>query len=423
HNNQVPSQVSPTTYRAKPTATRTHVPSLAMLASRVLHFRTSLSTSTATAATATTTATRKSRHILKSIYAAEREEGMGATVRRSLGTIQQRHDDPFLLLDEFWVGSRGGFPDHPHRGFETVTYLFRGQMQHEDFAGHEGTIGPGDLQWMTAGRGVVHCEMPVSAVNRNDNNNKGQAGAGTGTGTGAGANTTLRPSQDPEATHGLQLWVNLSKSDKRCDPAYQDLRDDQIPRARPQDGVEVKVIAGEAHGIKSKVYTRTPTMYLDYRMQKHQTVEQAVPRDYSGFVYMLSGKAFFGGEEGAISTNNNAEKNKKAEVDLSRNHAVINTTPEQPFKGQAHQALILSRGDNDNETDHLRIKTTDQEAHFVILLGKPLKEPIVMDRLFIMNTQEETQQALQDFRESKNGFERAKEWRSKIAPKGYRLKF
>lgn len=401
-----------------------------MLASRVLHFRTSLSklsTSTTSASTAPITATRKSRHVLKSIYAAEREEGMGATVRRSLGTIQQRHDDPFLLLDEFWVGSRGGFPDHPHRGFETVTYLFQGQMQHEDFAGHKGTIGPGDLQWMTAGRGVVHCEMPVSAVARNDNSNKIQAGTGTGTGAGtragAGASATLRPSQDPEATHGLQLWVNLSKSDKGCDPAYQDLRDDQIPRARPQDGVEVKVIAGEAHGIKSKVYTRTPTMYLDYRMQKHQTVEQAVPKHYSGFVYMLSGEAYFGGDEGATSTSNNEEKNKIAEVDLSRNHAVVNTTPEQPFKGQAHQALILSRGDDDDETDHLRIKTTDQGAHFVILLGKPLKEPIVMDRLFIMNTKEETQQALHDFREFKNGFERAKRWRSTIAPKGYSLKF
>ncbi|KAG9073047.1 hypothetical protein KI688_000829 [Linnemannia hyalina] len=386
-----------------------------MLASRALHFRTSLSTLSAAS-------TSRSRHVLKSIYAAEREEGMGATVRRSLGTIQQHHDDPFLLLDEFWVGSQGGFPDHPHRGFETVTYLFRGQMQHEDFAGHKGTIGPGDLQWMTAGRGVVHCEMPGSAVAATAAKGKidHQAGAGAGVSTSKDK-SSLRPSQDPEATHGLQLWVNLSQKDKRCDPAYQDLRDDQIPRAKPQNGVEVKVIAGEAHGVKSEVYTRTPTMYLDYRMRKNQTVEQAVPKDYSGFVYMLSGKAYFGGDKGLTRTidNNNGEENKKA-VDLLRNHAVVNSTPDQPFKGQAHQALILSRDDG---TDHLRIETTDEEAHFVILLGEPLKEPIVMDRLFIMNTKEETQQALQDFREAKNGFERAKEWRSTIAPKGYRLKF
>lgn len=389
---------------------------MTMLASRALHFRTSLSTLSAAAAASTS----KSRHVLKSIYAAEREEGMGATVRRSLGTIQQHHDDPFLLLDEFWVGSQGGFPDHPHRGFETVTYLFRGQMQHEDFAGHKGTIGPGDLQWMTAGRGVVHCEMPTSAVAAAATKGKidHQAGAGASAGKDK---SNLKPSQDPEATHGLQLWVNLSQKDKRCDPAYQDLRDDQIPRARPQDGVEVKVIAGEAHGIKSKVYTRTPTMYLDYQMKKNQRIKQAVPKDYSGFVYMLSGKAYFGGDKGSTRTtdNNNGEENKKA-IDLSRNHAVVNSTPDQPFKGQAHQALILSRGD---ETDHLRIETTDEEAHFVILLGEPLKEPIVMDRLFIMNTKEETQQAVQDFREAKNGFERAKEWRSTIAPKGYRLKF
>ncbi|KAG0278794.1 hypothetical protein BGZ95_003154 [Linnemannia exigua] len=413
-----------------------------MLASRVLRFRTSLpSLSSAAAArtttTTTTTTASNSRHVLKAIYAAEREEGMGATVRRSLGTIQQHHDDPFLLLDEFWVGSRGGFPDHPHRGFETVTYLFKGQMQHEDFAGHKGTIGAGDLQWMTAGRGVVHCEMPVSAVVARSKN---QSAGATGTGTGAGDKTSTssspipKPSQDPESTHGLQLWVNLSHNDKRCDPAYQDLRDDQIPRAHPQDGVVVKVIAGEAHGIKSKVYTRTPTMYLDYRMQRNQVVEQAVPEDYSGFVYMLSGKAYFGGEDGregrgiTATTDNDEVKDmdqdkdgKNKPIDLSKNHAFINTNPSIPFKGLPHQALILSRDDG---TTHLRIETKhDEEAHFVVLLGKPLKEPIVMDRLFVMNSKEETQQAYQDFRERKNGFERAKEWQSTIAPKGYRLKF
>ncbi|KAG0377752.1 hypothetical protein BGX24_005521 [Mortierella sp. AD032] len=402
-----------------------------MLASRVLRFRTSLPS-------LSSAATSKSRRVLKAIYAAEREEGMGATVRRSLGTIQQHHDDPFLLLDEFWVGSRGGFPDHPHRGFETVTYLFKGQMQHEDFAGHKGTIGPGDLQWMTAGKGVVHCEMPVSAVvARSHGQSAGATGAGTGAGAGVNTSTSspiVKPSQDPESTHGLQLWVNLSQNDKRCDPAYQDLRDDQIPRAHPQDGVVVKVIAGEAHGVKSKVYTRTPTMYLDYRMQRNQIVEQAVPEDYSGLVYMLSGKAYFGSgdgrEGGAISatTDNDEVKDKDQDksgknepIDLSKNHAVINTTPSIPFKGLPHQALILSRDDG---TTHLRIETkNDEEAHFVVLLGKPLKEPIVMDRLFIMNSKEETQQAYLDYRERRNGFEKAKEWKSTIAPKGYRLKF
>ncbi|KAF9111554.1 hypothetical protein BGW39_004332 [Mortierella sp. 14UC] len=167
-------------------------------------------------------------------------------------------------------------------------------------------------------------------------------------------------------------------------------------------------------------------MYLDYRMQKNQVVEQPVPHDYSGFVYMLSGKAYFGGEEGAISTTDEdngegKDKDRKKPTDLSKNHVTTNTTPSIPFKGLPHQALILSRDDG---TTHLRIETTnDEEAHFVVLLGKPLEEPIVMDRLFVMNSKEETQQALEDFREKKNGFERAKEWRSTIAPKGYRLKF
>ncbi|KAI7823299.1 RmlC-like cupin domain-containing protein [Gamsiella multidivaricata] len=301
------------------------------------------------------------RHILKSIYAAERPEGMGAIVRRSLGTREIRHHDPFLLLDEFWVNSKGGFPDHPHRGFETVTYMLSGQMQHEDFSEHKGTIGPGDLQWMTAGRGIVHCEMPVKDTDETEN-----------------------PQGTDKATaHGLQLWVNLSHKDKSCDPQYQDLRDHHIPRANPGNGVEAKVIAGEAHGVKSKVYTRTPTMYLDYKLKENRSVEVAVPKGYAGFIYMLSGKAYFG-------------------------------------DGLPHHALILSQ---DDKSDTLQIQTKDEDAHFVVLAGQPLKEPVVQDRLFVLNSMQEVQQTVEDFRQFKNGFENAKEWRSAIGPKGYRLKF
>ncbi|KAG0209143.1 hypothetical protein BGX28_010523 [Mortierella sp. GBA30] len=341
------------------------------------------------------------RHVLKSIYAAERPEGMGAIVRRSLGTIQMHHHDPFLLLDEFWVGSKDGFPDHPHRGFETVTYLFNGHLQHEDFAGHKGTIGPGDLQWMTAGRGIVHAEMPVkeSKEHRSDG-------------------TSAIDSKDSLTAHGLQLWVNLSHKDKSCDPQYQDLRDHQIPRAKPKEGVEVKVIAGEAHGVKSKVYTRTPTMYLDYTMKKHQSIEQAIPKGYAGFVYMLSGAAFFG--DGAASTKRST--GQKDVVDENKNKVKVNDDPATPFEGHAHEALILSQGD-DTDEDTLRIQTTDQEAHFVVLAGQLIQEPIVQDRLFVMNSKDEVKQTLEDFRQFKNGFEKAKDWRSNIAPKGYRLKF
>ncbi|KAF9947895.1 hypothetical protein BGZ72_010167 [Mortierella alpina] len=338
------------------------------------------------------------RHIVKSIYAAERPEGMGAVVRRSLGTLQMRHHDPFLLLDEFWVGPNGGFPDHPHRGFETVTYLLSGHIQHEDFAGHKGKIGPGDLQWMTAGRGIVHCEMPVK-----------EADDSAGSDTGA---------KDTLTTHGLQLWVNLSHKDKSCDPQYQDRRDHQIPRAHPKEGVEVKVIAGEAHGVKSEVHTRTPAIYLDYKMKKHQTIEQRLPKDYAGLVYMLSGKAHFG--DGVASTEPSARP--KEALDETRNRAKANEDLSRPFEGRAHEALVLSQGEDADE-DIIRIQTTDEEAHFVVLAGQPIREPIVQDRLFVMNSKDEVKQTLEDFRQFKNGFEKAKEWRSNIAPKGYRLKF
>ncbi|KAF9162076.1 hypothetical protein BGX20_001862 [Mortierella sp. AD010] len=345
-----------------------------MLASRVSRFATSSSISAS------------GRHVLKSIYAAERPEGVGAVVRRSLGTRFMRNHDPFLLLDEFTLNSKGGFPDHPHRGFETVTYMLSGQMQHEDFTGKSGTIGPGDLQWMTAGRGVMHCEMPVKDSNDSDS----------------------------PTIHGLQPWVNLSQKDKMCKPAYQDLRDSQIPRVKPNKGVEVKVIAGEAHDTKSSVITRIPTMYLDYKMKSNSSVEVVVPKDHNGFVYVLSGKAYFGDGTAVASPT------KDEGFDDKTNHVTVNETISTPFEGLPHHALILSQ---DDSSDMLKVQTKDEGAHFVVLTGKPLKEPVIQNGLFVVNAKQGVDQALEDFREFKNGFEKAKEWRSKISPKGYRLKF
>ncbi|KAF9983046.1 hypothetical protein BGZ80_008524, partial [Entomortierella chlamydospora] len=255
----------------------------------------------------TFTLARASRSIVKSVLSREQAEGAGARVRRSIGRPELRNHDPFLMLDEFNVDKNGGFPDHPHRGFETVTYMLEGQFQHEDFAGHKGTIGPGDLQWMTAGRGIVHSEMPVKSQTR---------------------------------AHGLQLWINLPKEHKMCEPQYQELLDKEIPRATPQEGVVVKVIAGESHGVTSKVYTRTPTMYLDYKMDKNKTVEQSIPSTYTGFIYMLKGKAYIGDKE---------------------------------FEGHAHHTLTLS----EDGAETVKIQTKDEDAHFVLIAGEPLKEPIV----------------------------------------------
>jgi redox-sensitive bicupin YhaK (pirin superfamily) len=186
-------------------------------------------------------------------------EGDGALVYRTIGTRNLRSFDPFLMLDEFHVRKPAGFPQHPHRGMETVTFMVEGAFSHKDFLGRAGTIRPGDLQWMTAGRGIVHSEMPATeGLNR-----------------------------------GLQLWVNLSKKDKMCEAGYQELKKEDIP-SKEGDGVVVHVIAGKSMGIESPVYTRTPTMYIDVHMEKGATFVQAIPEEYKAFAYVLEGTGTFG---------------------------------------------------------------------------------------------------------------------------------
>jgi len=201
----------------------------------------------------------KVRKIKDVVKAAAMNEGDGAKVKRGIGTSKLSDIDPFLLLDEFYVTPPAGFPDHPHRGFETVTYMIDGAFKHKDNKGHSGTIGPGDLQWMTAGRGVIHSEMPgTSGVN-----------------------------------HGLQLWVNLQSKDKMCEANYQELSGSEIPLAE-KDGVKVKVIAGKAMGLEAKVRTRTPAYYLDFTLQPGAEYSQEIPKDFAGFIYILTGSGTFG---------------------------------------------------------------------------------------------------------------------------------
>eukprot|EP00904_Undaria_pinnatifida_P005072 jgi/Undpi1/1695/HiC_scaffold_11.g05085.m1 len=204
-----------------------------------------------------------SRSVDEVILSREQREGVGALVRRSIGGARLKNFDPFLLLDEFDVATTAGFPDHPHRGFETVTYMLKGIMEHEDFCGHRGKIGPGSLQWMTAGKGTVHAEMPTGK----------------------------------DRGHGLQLWVNLKGADKMIAPAYQELDAEEIPRAT-KDGVTAIVIAGEALGISSPVNTRTPTQYIHFKMEPGSEVKQPIPEAMNSFLYMLEGKAAVGPGKG-----------------------------------------------------------------------------------------------------------------------------
>eukprot|EP00903_Cladosiphon_okamuranus_P018649 g17164.t1 len=213
-----------------------------------------------------------SRSVDQIILSREQAEGQGALVRRSIGSFALRNFDPFLMLDEFDVATTAGFPDHPHRGFETVTYMLKGVMEHEDFCGHRGKIGPGSLQWMTAGKGIVHAEMPCGS----------------------------------ERGHGLQLWVNLKSADKMVAPAYQELNADEIPSVT-KDGVTAIVIAGEALGTSSPVQTRTPTHYIHFKMEPRSELKQPIPSNMNGFLYILGGKAAVGaggGEKDQIEAHN-----------------------------------------------------------------------------------------------------------------------
>lgn len=182
--------------------------------------------------------------------------------------------DPFLLLDEMGPveqapGKAVGAPDHPHRGFETVTYVLSGETEHADSAGHKGRLGPGDVQWMTAGAGVVHAEMPSKAFQE-----KGGR------------------------MHGFQLWVNLPKRDKMMKPRYQEIPAASIPRAE-KDGVTVRVIAGEALGAKAVIDTRTPIAYLHFTLQPGARVSQPIPAGWNAFAYVIDGEGVFGSDERA----------------------------------------------------------------------------------------------------------------------------
>jgi len=264
-------------------------------------------------------------------------------VRRSIGRPEIRQFSPFLLLDEAHVKAPDGFPDHPHRGFETVTYMQKGTFRHEDFAGHSGTLNPGDLQWMTTGKGIMHSEVPVG----------------------------------DEMTRGLQLWVNLKKEHKMVEPRYQELASKDIPVAS-KDGVTVKIISGESMGIKSPVKTYTPTMNLDFSLEPNATFTQPTPKHYNTFLYTLDGDIIIGDDN--------------------------SITP-------AHHTVLLTLG------DHVTFTGGPNGSHFVLIGGEPIDEPVVQHGPFVMNTKEEIRQAILDYQYGRNGFERARGWRSSFVKK------
>jgi redox-sensitive bicupin YhaK (pirin superfamily) len=259
-------------------------------------------------------------------------DGAGVKLRRSIGQRQGAWLDPFLMLDEFFSDNPddylAGFPSHPHRGFETVTYMLDGHMLHQDHLGNRGDLTPGSVQWMTAGRGVIHSEMPQQTAGR---------------------------------MRGFQLWINLPANEKMKAASYRDISPDEIPAIGLPTGAQVKIIAGaldlngKHHAGPISGLTTDPT-YLDVSLPAGATYEQSIPNDYTVFVYPYDGSVMIGGQ----------------------------TLPTQ-------SAGILSKG------DHIVVNAVSNAARFILLAGKPLREPIVQYGPFVMNTRQEVEQAVRDY--------------------------
>jgi quercetin 2,3-dioxygenase len=289
-----------------------------------------------------TTNPLKQRLVTKVIDSKTTAEGEGFTVNRAFPTHFMREIDPFLLLDEMGpidhpVGKVLGFPDHPHRGFETVTYMLEGKFKHKDSHGHSGKLGPGDVQWMTAAAGVIHSEMPDDEMVR-----KGGR------------------------LHGFQLWVNLPRKDKMTKPHYQEIPSSKIPVAKSADGkVTAKVIAGQALDVSAVIETRTPILYVHFTLQPNAKVQQSIPANYNAFAYVFSG-------EGQLGIDN---------TDVSKG-----------------QIATFSAG------DYVSIRNESNAPLDVLLIGGvPLNEPIARYGPFVMNEQEEIEQAIEDYRSGKMG--------------------
>ncbi|KAJ8292806.1 Mitochondrial distribution and morphology protein 34 [Rhodotorula toruloides] len=304
-------------------------------------------------------AAQVSRSVVKKVLAVETPEGAGATVRRSIGTAQLRNFTPFLMLDNFLVKEGAGFPDHPHRGMTTLTYMLEGEFEHEDSKGNKGKIGPGDLQFMIAGRGLVHAEMPIHGPGKKD-------------------------------PFGLQLWIDLPARYKNVEASYQDRKASEVASAHPTPNVEIKVVCGESQGseeegiVKGNVRPLGGCWFMDFIVSKKgERVFQQLPVGWNAFVYTLEGETLIGPSD--------------------------SPRPLKPVE-QYHTA-VLSNSDSENG---VWFESASNKARFVLVAGEPLKQGVVQHGPFVATSREGIQKAFLDYQMQKNGFEGAHSWRSEI---------
>jgi quercetin 2,3-dioxygenase len=268
-------------------------------------------------------------------------DGAGVKLRRSLGSQRGFQVDPFLMLDEFYSDDPkdyiAGFPSHPHRGFETVTYMLDGHMRHEDHLGNRGDLKPGDVQWMTAARGIIHSEMPQQSEGR---------------------------------MRGFQLWINLPSKEKMKPAHYRDIPAQQIPSLQLASGASAKVIAGtvvlDGHSVSGPVNgpsapLSTDPLYLDLKLAAGAEIVVPVTRGHNAFLYVYEGEAEIGEPQAAQTL---------------------------PYRA----AGVLSDGDS------VRVQGGQRGAQLLLLAARPLREPVVQYGPFVMNTRQEIEQAVEDYR-------------------------
>jgi quercetin 2,3-dioxygenase len=284
---------------------------------------------------------RTTRSVARVVRGVATSDGAGVKLTRVIGQGHLPDLDPFLLLDEFGTDRAedyiAGFPDHPHRGFETVTYMLDGRMRHRDNHGNEGVLVSGSVQWMTAGRGLVHSEMPE---------------------------------QEEGRMRGFQLWLNLPAREKMTAPRYQEFGPERVPSVTPNEGVHVKVIAGTVAGTTGPIsQPATDPTYLDIELAPGARFTQPLPEEHAAFLYVFEGAVRVGAGSDASTV-------------------------------KAQEMAVLSAG-VEVQIEGLTTGTAGSGARAILVAGRPLREPVARYGPFVMNTKEELMQAFKDFQTGK----------------------
>jgi redox-sensitive bicupin YhaK (pirin superfamily) len=291
----------------------------------------------------------KTRKIRKVIKSKPTLEGAGVHLHRAFGNREVPLFDPFLLLDDFRSDEPrhflAGFPWHPHRGIETITYVLAGDIEHGDSMGNKGVIGSGDVQWMTAGSGIIHQEMP-----------KGDSGG---------------------HMYGFQLWANLPASHKMMDPRYRGILAKEIPSVKVSGGATIKVIAGNVNGVSGPVKDIiTAPEYLDVTLPPHSEFTHATAEGHTVFAYIIDGKGLFCKEKNPFSYEVDGENYFDFKQD--------------PFIG--NRTLVLF-----DDGESVSVSTEKEPIRFLLVSGRPIGEPVAWYGPIVMNTQEELQTAFEEF--------------------------